>query len=173
MVTLPNGDIFVCTPRTASRAIMEALMRAYPDAKNTYPYDHHIHPEEVPLGGRIFGTVRDPYTHLISWFNNTYAGGNDTFQQFLDNYESKRFLPFEGFPGGYRLNMYGSVITDFLLFEDGVEHALAKMGVDYDYVDVVGKTHPRPDMYKDGKYVEQIERQFAKDLELYRSVRGE
>lgn len=173
MVIMPNGEVFVATPRTASRAIMEAIMRAYPKSINTYPENHHVHPDEVPTTlGKVYGVIRNPYTHLISWFNNTFGGDGDTFQAFLDNYENFRFFPGKAnpWPGGYRLNMYAGVITDFLLFEDGVEAALDEMKVPKTFIDVVGKTEKRPYIYNNGRFKEQIERDFAADLALYRRI---
>jgi hypothetical protein len=152
---------------------MEAIMRAYPDAENTYPNDHHTHPDDVPRDLPVYSVVRNPYTHLVSWWNNTWGGDPTTFQKFLDEYGNEQFFPKHGWPSGHRLNMYADTADRWFLFEKGVENILDEMEVPFDHVDLVGVSQKRPYLYNHGKFVPQVERDFAKDLELYRRVARE
>lgn len=83
MVVIPGRGIFLCTPRTGSRAIANAL-KTFDGVKESR--EHHVHPEDVrstlkqmdPSGAleEAYGSgelpcitvIRNPYYQTLSWF---------------------------------------------------------------------------------------------------------
>ena len=77
MLVLKNRFIFLCTPRTGSRAIVNAL-KTLGDAKESR--EHHVHPEDVKSTAEslfsgsgdlpMVTIIRDPYDQTLSWFGH-------------------------------------------------------------------------------------------------------
>jgi len=77
VIVVKNKFIFLCTPRTGSRAIVNAL-QTLPDAYESR--EHHVHPEDVKETAEklskgsstlpMFTILREPYEQVLSWFGH-------------------------------------------------------------------------------------------------------
>jgi hypothetical protein len=128
---------------------------------------HHPKPKEVVAAwdGRkpFYSVIRNPYNQVLSWFYHAKKGGDESdFLEFVSSYNNGWL--FEGL-----LNIYESVPgieIQYLVYEDGLDVALDKMGLANVKTSLVGATYPNYNLLTD-KAKEVIVQRFSRDVDLY------
>lgn len=119
MLIIPDHFILTATPRTGSRALIDAFKRSIMSEKTDY---HHQHPEDVQSlatasGLPIVSICRSPYRQLRSLYahailRTTPKGSTpDTFEDFLRDFNLSFF--YDG-----RLNPYHAISDAIYLFDE-------------------------------------------------------
>ena len=129
MVIIPSGLTFVATPRTASRAITEALLSRYPDAISDYPKDHHMWPDSVPRDYPIYTVLRNPVYQMISWWHHVDVrhGSKRGVLQFAQEYDNIMFMPRHE---EYSLNIYAEIADHFLPYHRDMKVITKALGIE-------------------------------------------
>jgi hypothetical protein len=166
MIIVPDRYTFVATPRTASRAIVEALLRRYPKSITSYPKDHHIDPEYVPKDYPIYTVIREPLSHIMSWWYHVdYRNKVDRNPlQFAQQYRHPVYIDQYR---KYKLNPYAEIADRFFVYE--TELPILETTFDIQ-LETVGKgTYPKKPFAVLREYIED---EFADDVQLYKSLSG-
>ena len=171
MILIPEKLIFLETPRTASRAVAEAMMKHCQGAVRSGC--RHIHPRDVPreTGLPIYTFTRNPTFHAHSWFK--YGLQQSAPWVFLKNgsrpmsfgeFLIAPFAPLQGIKPG-RLNIYHKVADHFWPLEWHVDEFflfVLNLEIKAEFVGAI----PVPKQFS---LLEQrlVDSQFHDDLELY------
>jgi len=118
MHVTPDWTI-VFNPRTGSRSLAVGLRVA-----GFQHVEHaHVRPEQV-IGDRVIGVIRNPVTWVWSFYYTSQMYPL-RFEEWLEKFHDKQVGIGWARP---RLNAYHSVITDYWLYERGIDGLLAHLG---------------------------------------------
>lgn len=164
MVIVPGEFIYVFSPRTASRALEQALLKI-PGALTDGL--HHSYPWRIPdLGLPVYATIRNPYDQVLSHWGNYCQKTSVTIEQFLDLRVIGRLWA----PGS--LNPYDEWVSEYFVYEAGMEAVMARLGHPEIEVPKVGVINPDRSVLTQSIHA-RIRKEFSKDLWLYREVTQE
>jgi len=167
MVIIPSGLTFVATPRTASKAITEALLRKHKDAISDYPQDHHMWFEDVPRDYPIYTVIRNPVDQIISWWNHVDVQANKSKRrplQFAKEYSNIMYLPKDD---KYRLNIYAEIANVFMIYDSKLLTVTKILKLDD--LQVVGKSKVKIHKEERMELSNYIDHAFIHDVELWNS----
>lgn len=168
MVIVPDKFTFVATPRTGSRALAEALIKQYPQSVTDYPRDHHTDVSMVPADYPIYTVIREPVSHLISWYYHVDArhkNNKRSFDSFVKEYDSPQYFCRYN---KYILNPYAEIADNLFVYERGLQLAANAMGIEHT-IEVVGKSNMSPIKIDTGT-MDYVRQAFAEDFALYESL---
>jgi hypothetical protein len=155
--------IFVCNPRTASRATKQALKDILGDSCYIAK-QHHVktgHPA-LKLGLPIHGVIRNPLHWLVSWSHHMQVPA-DGFSDFIHQRRNEHPLYSNG------LNIYRSYITETHRYEDGVLEIVRKiLGMPKlkMAIPVIGKTGAENNLWNP-ELIAEAKRHWPLDFEPY------
>lgn len=155
--------IFVCNPRTASRATQGALKQILGDdcyiTKQHHPKTGH---PALKLGLPIHGVIRDPLSWLVSWSHHNQFEANE-FPDFIRRRKGNNWLYSNG------LNIYRSYITETHKYEDGVLEIVRKI-LDRPKlkmaIPVIGRTGAENNLWNP-ELIEEAKKNWPLDFEPY------
>lgn len=154
MLVTPDWTI-VFNPRTGSRSLAHGLRQCGLDV------DHrHVEPDKV-TGERVIGVIRNPVTWVWSFYFTSGQFPKKRFEHWLD--ETWQDI---GIHWGRGLNVYRDVITEYWLFERGIDGLLYSLGFRGFELPKVGYKHKPIAPY----CVKGISRYFAEDVNLYNEL---
>lgn len=166
MVIVPDKFVFLATPRTASRAITEALLKKYPNAISEYPRNHHDpapDTNELP----VYTVIRNPYDQLLSWYSHVVMKRDPKNRQsvfeFASTYENPMFFPKYN---KYRLNIHAEQADKFIPYTS----TLNKIAYFFELKDlerVGSKNTYKPTDREERDLWRILDRHFASDLKLW------
>lgn len=170
MLILPGqGVIVVATPRTGSRAMNAAIIKAATEAgqKVTKTKLHHDFPHEVrkAIGEKyqVWTIIREPISQLKSWLS--HSGCWCKTDEFIEEYHSRYFM----YEGG--MNIYNQVVDRYFIYEQGgIYKMLEALGFKRDgTVEVIGATGSEKHTLTEAQ-IEKARHRFIQDFELYEMV---
>ena len=166
MIIVPDKFVFLATPRTASRAISEALIRKYPNAITEYPRFHHYPPpddNELP----VYAVIRNPFDQILSWHNHVNRSHSVENKispvQFASTYENVMHLPKYN---KYRLNIHADIADKLIEYTDTLNKVADFF--ELDDLEQVGRARKRSVTDREERDLWRlIDKEFAADVKLW------
>lgn len=164
-ILIKKKILFLAHPRTASQATVTALRKV--GGVNAGAHHHAF--MDAPQGETTVSTIRNPYDVLATWFQ---LSGYDNLNHFLTKYEHSFFKIDD------RLFYFHAITERFLLYDtlaSDFDCLLSDFGLEPQRLYRINTTpKKRPyQSYFDESAKEFVEELYAKDLELYRSLKEE
>ena len=168
MIIIPDKFVFLATPRTASRALAEALIRKYPNAITEYPRHHHDPPpdnNELPC----YAVIRNPFDQIMSWHSHindpakTRPENRQSLLDFAKTYENVMFFPKYN---KYRLNIHAEVADKLIPYTNTLDKVAAFFELD-DLERVGHKRTYTPTDKEERDLWRLIDKEFRADRDLW------
>lgn len=136
MIIVPGEYILLATPRTGSRALVDAFLAA--DVGAVVGYGHHTWPDEyseyqrtIPRRLDTYTMLREPFAQWVSWYTHSRMYKTMDFltftktwtNQFINDDAAK--YPEEGLRSS--MNIYKDMVDEFFLYEDGLDAVVSSL----------------------------------------------